>query len=158
MYFLSYAYTGPVLSVILRANFEDAVDTAQDILDRNMTLVDIPPNEMWKHWLSQHENKNYNKLAETMIIAETWQRYDIFLEQDILQNRTHVIMAGFLSPFEISLGRNHDMSPRMKHTGRKVWYRSKERVDNFPYTGYLSRKDWRYNEEMTRVTLHFDQV
>ena len=134
------------------------MDTAQDILDRNMTLFDIPGAEMWKQWLAQHYNKEYNKLAETMVIPDTWNQYDKIVEQGILVNRTHVMMSSYVRPWEISLVRHPSLSPRMTHKGGEVWYRSKERVDNFPYAGYLSRKDWRYNEEMTTVSLHFAQV
>ena len=144
--FSSWAYTGPVLSCVLRNNFDDPVDRAQDIITLNMKLLGWPGAEMWKQWLAQHHNTDYNKLAETMIIPETWNAYYKMTEQGILVNRTHVFMVGYVSPWEISLGRHPELSPRMNHKGGEVWYRSQERVDNFPYAGYLSRKDWRYNE------------
>ena len=143
----SYAYVCNILSVILRANFADPVDTAKDMIERNMTLLGWPGSgEMWKQWLAQHDNPDYNKLAETMIIADTWKEYDKMVEHGILANRTHVFMTGYVSPWEISLGRHPGLSPRMTHKGGEVWYKSKERVDSFPYAGYLSRKDWRFNE------------
>ena len=142
----------------MRANFDDPVDTAQDILDRNMILFDVPGAEMWKQWLAQHPNTEYNKLAETMIIAKTWDEWDKMVEHGILVNKTHVFMNSYVGPWEISLGRHPDFSPRMLHKGGEVWYRSKERVDGYSYGGYLSMKDWRFNEEMTIVLLQFAQV
>ena len=159
--FSSWAYTGPVLSCILRNNFDDPVDTAQDIINLNMTLFVNPGGEMWKLWLAKHNNTDYNKLAKTMITPETWYQYDKMVEQGILVNRTHVFMANYVYPWEISKGRQlvkPGLSPRMYHKGGEAWYRSQERVDSFPYGGYMSRKDWRYNEEMTTVLLHFAQV
>ena len=49
-----------ILPVILRANFADPVDTAKDILEKNMTLFFIPGGELWKQWLAQHDNPDYN--------------------------------------------------------------------------------------------------
>ena len=80
------------------------------------------------------------------------------IEQGILVNRTHVYMSGYISAWDISLGKHPGLSQRMTHKGGEVWYRSQERVDNFPYGGYLSRKDWRFNEEMTIVLLQLAQV
>ena len=101
---------------------------------------------MWKQWLAQHHNKEYNKLAETMIIPNSWGEYDKIVEQGIVAKRTHVYMSSYVGPWEISLGRHPALSPRMTHKGGDVWFRSQERVDKFPYGGYLSRKDWRFNE------------
>ena len=71
-------------------------------------------------------------------------------------------MASYVDPWEMSLGRKlvkPGLSPRMSHKGWEVWYRSQERIEEeIPYAGYLARKDWRYNEEMTTVLLHFAQV
>ena len=123
------------------------MDTAQDIIDRNIILFDMPGTEMWRQWLAQHHNKEYNKLAETMIIPETWSEYEKLVEQGIIDNRTHVFMAGYLSLAEISLGRHPDLSPRMTHKGGEVWYKSKERVEGYSgFAGYLSTKDFRFNE------------
>ena len=111
-----------------------------------MTLFNVPGGEMWKHWLADHDNPDYNKLAETMIIPDNWHEYYWMIEHGILDNRTHVFMAGFVDPWEISLGRHPGLSDRMTHKGGGVWYKSKERIDEFPYAGYLSRKEWRFNE------------
>ena len=111
-----------------------------------MIFFGWPGAEMWKQWLAQHHNPDYNKLAETMVIPDTWIEYDKMIEHGILANRTHVIMASYVTPWEISLGRHPGLSDRMTHKGGEVWYKSKERVDRFPYGGYLSRKDWRFNE------------
>ena len=111
-----------------------------------MIFFGWPGAEMWKQWLAQHHNPDYNKLAETMVMPDTWKEYDKMVEHGILANRTHAFMASYVSPWEISLGRHPGLSDRMTHKGGEVWYKSKERVDRFPYGGYLSRKDWRFNE------------
>ena len=140
-----------VLPVILRANFDDPVDKAQDITDKKMTLFNIPGSQIWKQWFELHVNPEYNKLAETMIIPDSWDEYDKLVQYGIMKNRTHLYIGGYVYSWEIALGRHPGLSPRMTHKGGEAWYRSKERLDNFPYAGYLSRKDWKFNEVISGI-------
>ena len=121
-----------VLPVILRANYDDPVDSAQDIVDRNLTLFDAPWTEYWIQWLANHANHHYNKISETMIIAESFDQYYDLVKHGIMENKSHVIWAAFLTPWEKSLG---------------LWWRSKEVVGgDEPNTGYLTRKKWKHYE------------
>ena len=128
-----------VLPVILRANFDDPVDSAQDIVDRNLTLFMPPYSEMWKQWLATHSNPYYNKISETMIIPGVYYKYSDFLtdlEHNILRDNTHVHMVGYLTPQVKSLG-----------SGDSGWWRSKERVEGLQgYGGFLTRKNWKHYE------------
>ena len=56
-----------VLPVILRANFDDPVDSAQDIVDRNLTLFDVPWSDMWKQWLGE-----WSKRKKKSVKINTW--------------------------------------------------------------------------------------
>ena len=121
-----------MLPVILRANFDDPVDSAQDIVDRNLTLFDAPWTDMWKHWLATHANPLYRKISETMIIAKSWDHYNELMEHGIIENNTHVTMLGYLGPLEKSLG---------------LWWRSKELLEgDIPYAGFLTKKKWKHYE------------
>ena len=121
-----------VLPVILRANFDDPVDSAQDIIDSNLTLFDVPWSEMWKQWLATHANPLYRKISETMIISESYDHYDELIEHGIIENNTHVWMGGYLTPWEKSLG---------------LWWKSKEIVEGFQgFGGFLTRKKWKHYE------------
>ena len=121
-----------LLPVILRANFDDPVDSAQDIVERNLTLFFTPWSEMWKKWLATHANPLYNKISETTIISESWDHYYELMEHGIIEKNTHVYPGGYLTPWEKSLG---------------LWWRSKERVEGFQgYAGFLTRKKWKHYE------------
>ena len=65
-----------ILTTILRPNFEDPINTAQDLLDQNVELLDIPGGDVWKNFLLTSPNENYRKLGETMYLAETWEEFD----------------------------------------------------------------------------------
>ena len=121
-----------MLPVILRANFDDPVDTAKDIVDRNLTLFNVPWSEMWKQWLATHANPHYRKIGETMIIPKRWSQFYDLMEHGIMDDNTHVSMAEYLTPWEKSQG---------------LWWRSKERVEGYQgYGGFLTRKKWRHYE------------
>ena len=128
-----------VLPVILRANFADPVDSAQDIVDRNLIVVMAPWMDMWKQWFATHANPHYRKISETMIIPESWDQYDYLSEYGIMENNTHVWMSGYLYPKYKSLG---------------LWWRSKELLEgDIPYAGFLTKKKWKHYE--VNYNLHF---
>ena len=117
---------------MLRPNFEDPLDTAQDLVDNNIYLYDIPGGDIWKQMLAKSPFPAYNKLAETMYIPNDWEEYDYYAEHNVIGEGTHAFMGGYLSPIELAFGR---------------WYRSEERVSGFyPLNGYLSDKKWYLNE------------
>ena len=121
-----------VLPVILRANFDDPVDSAQDIVDRNLIVVMAPWMDMWKQWFATHANPHYRKISETTIVPESVDQYFDLVEHGIMDDRTHVNMGPYLTPLEKSLG---------------LWWRSKERVEGYQgYGGYLTKKKWKHYE------------
>ena len=121
-----------VLPVILKANYDDPVDSAQDIVDRNLTLFIIPYSFMWKQWLATHANPLYRKISETMIIPESPRQFYGLMKHGIMRDNTHVTMVGYLGPWEKSLG---------------LWWRSKERVEGYQgFAGFLTRKNWKHYE------------
>ena len=117
---------------MLRPNFEDPLDTAQDLVDNNITLYDVPGAHIWKQFLAHSPVPAYNKLSENMIIAKDWDEHDNYTEYYVLGKGTHAYMGSFVDSDYLDMGR---------------WHRSEERVrgDN-PYAGYLSNKNWYLNE------------
>ena len=118
---------------MLRPNFEDPFDTAQQLVDNNITLFDSPGSHIWKQLLAQSSIPAYNKLSETMIITEEDNEFWNYMEHYVIGKGTHVLLTSYRAPWELSLGR---------------WYRSKDRVSLSinPYAGYLSNKKWYLNE------------
>ena len=117
---------------MLRPNFEDPLDTAQDLVDNNITLYVTPGSEIWKQFLAKSPNPAYNELAETMIIPKDWYEFWDYPEHYVIGEGTHAYMAPYLIPMKLELGR---------------WWRSQERVSGkMPFGGNLSNKKWYLNE------------
>jgi len=124
-----------LLTTILRPNFEEPLDTAKQLVDKNVTLYDIPGTQIWKQFLLESSIPEYNILGETLIITDDYDQFYNISKHDVIGNGTHAYMGGFLGPVELAMGR---------------WYRSKEKVSgNHPYGGYLTNKKWHLNEVMS---------
>ena len=117
---------------MLRPNFEDPLNTAQDLVDNNITLFDQPGNGIWKQWLGQSPIPAYRKLAETWIGTEDWDEYEYVAEHHAIGKGTHAQMVSFLYPEDLEMGR---------------WWRSTEKISGLnPYVGYITNKKWYLNE------------
>ena len=51
------------------------MDTAQQLVDNNITLYEIPGAEIRKQFMARSPDPVYQKLAATMIIAKSWDDY-----------------------------------------------------------------------------------
>jgi len=143
-----------LLTTILRPNFEEPLDTAKQLVEKNITLYDIPGTEIWKQFLLESSITEYNILGENLtIIADDWDHFNYMSEHDAIGAGTHAYMAASISPRDLSYGENKEIN-----SGRG-WYRSKEEVaGKYPYGGYLTNKKWHLNEEMARHLLYFQQA
>ena len=121
-----------LLTTILRPNFEEPLDTAKQLVEKNITLYDVPGAEIWKQFLLDSPLPEYNKLGETYLIADDYDHFYNISRDDVIGAGTHAQLAGGLTLTELDLGR---------------WYRSREKVAGMnPYGGYLTNKKWNLNE------------
>ena len=81
----------------MKPNFESPAHTAKDLVERNITLYVSPMSAFWKQWLSQHDIPEYRKLAESMIIPESYEQAAEFTKNKLLGQGTHAGM-GLPSP------------------------------------------------------------
>ena len=133
--FCSHILLCNILTVILRPEFEEPLDTAKQLVEQNITLYFPQGYEIWKQFLLQSPNSEYNILGENMIFADDLNHFDNITKHDVISRGTHAYMGGGLYPTMLSMGR---------------WHRSKDKLAGFhPYCGYLSSKKWHINEEST---------
>ena len=124
-----------LLSTILRPNFDKPLDTAKQLVEKNITLYDMPGTEIWKQFLLDSPLPEYNNLGETYLIADDYDHFWNITEHDLIGAGKHAMMSAYLSPWELSLGK---------------WSRSKEKVSgHYPYSGYLTNKKWHLNEVLS---------
>ena len=125
----------------MRPNFEDPLDTAKQLVEKNITIYNGPRAHIWKQFLLESSIPEYNKLGENYIIADDVDHYYNITEHYVIGAGTHAQMRSSLDPYLLWLGENKEIN-----SGRG-WYRSKERVTGkYPYGGYLTNKKWHLNE------------
>ena len=125
-----------ILNTILSRNFEEPLETFQQLVDNNITLFNEPRGKIWKQTLEQSSFPEYNKLAETFKTHSDWREYDHDIDVHLLTDGTHALLKSFSDGYLRS-------SSKMRG-----WYtRSKEKLRGHnPFGGYLSNKKWHLNE------------
>ena len=68
--FLLHFFEASYLSILLKPNYEKAVDSAQDVLDRGLALISIPGRESLVEILKNSPSKITRELAERTIVAK----------------------------------------------------------------------------------------
>ena len=67
------------LTTILKPNFEPFVDTAQQLVDKNMTIYFMPNTPpQWIDNFKESKNPNLQKLGESAVVAQSWGEFDKF--------------------------------------------------------------------------------
>ena len=117
----------------MKPNFEAPLDTAKQLVEKNIILYKSPGSEIWKELLLDSAIPEYNILGENLIIADDWDHYFNMSEHDVIGAGTHAHgPVAYLEPYHVKMGR---------------WHRSKEKMaGNNPFAGYLTNKKWNLNE------------
>ena len=116
---------------MLKQRFEEPIDSAKQLIENNITLLEIPGGEYWVQFLANSPVPEYQTLSKRLIIAEDWIEFDHLIEHGVIGNGTHAKMSYSLEPREKSLGR---------------WWKGNLVIGKYPYGGYLSDKKWHLNE------------
>ena len=135
-----------ILIVILRPNFEEPLNTAKQLVERNnITLYFEPGLDGSKQWLLDSPLKEYRILGENAIIADDMDNFNNITKHDALGAGTHAQMAYILYWNELEFGKEY-------HPEGRGWYRSVEKVSGrSPYSGYLTNKKWHLNEVVSKI-------
>ena len=132
--------------MILRPNFEEPLDTAKQLVERNITLYYQPGFEGNKQWLLDSPILEYRILGENTIIADDSDHFNNITAHDVMGAGTHAQRTYFVdSGTDLKLGEEY-------HPQGRGWYRSKETLSGInPYYGYLTSKKWHLNEVLSKI-------
>ena len=85
-----------ILTVILRPNFEEYMDTAKQFVEKNITLYYVPGMESAKWGLLASPILEYRLLGENTIIADDMDHYYNITAHDLLGAGTHAQTSYFV--------------------------------------------------------------
>ena len=115
------------LTVLLRPSYEAPVETAEDLIKRDITPFLYPGGEIWIQFFAASPDPNYQEISRRFVIAKTYDEYN--------NMATKVISTGMYAHMGIL--------PWARPEEFKHWYRSSETISGtFPFGGHLSNKKW----------------
>ena len=131
----------------MKPNFEPFVHTARDLVERGIINYESPGGEIWRQLLSQSEIPEYRKIADSMIITESWDQFNEMTKNELLSQGTHSYMGPYLVPYILAWATevDHDQG-RYKYNSGRGFYRGEKVSGDNPMTGYLTHKKWNFNE------------
>ena len=122
------------LTVLLRPSYEAPVDTAKELVDRNITPFYFPGGQIWRQFFAAFPDENYNKIAERLVIPKDYDELDDLLDK-VMDTGSYAQMGTVPYPWLV---------PEEEHI---KWYRSKETVNGTnPYIVHLTNKKWPLKE------------
>ena len=144
----------------MKPNFEPLIHTARDLVERDITLYMGPGRQIWRQMLSQSDNPEYRKIAESMIITKSYGQYKAMTKNEMLSRGTHAMMVSYLLPEELAWATKVDddqgvtivsteymtQKGEYKYNHGRGYYRGEKVVLDSKIGGFLTNKKWHLNE------------
>ena len=146
----------------MKPNFESPAHTARDLVERDIKLFMAPGTQSWRQLLSQSDNPEYRKIAESIIITKSYDQFDALTKNEMLSRGTHAMMVPSMAPHELALATEVDddqgvtivsteymtQKGEYKYNHGRGYYRGEMVVlaGVMDGAGYLTNKKWHLNE------------
>ena len=119
------------LTVLLTPSYEEPVDTAEDLIKRDIIPFLSPGSEIWIQFFAASNDTNYQEISRRLIIPKDWVEYG-----DLASKVTSTGMYAL----------PHTVPWRVPENEYKQWYRSTQTMSQSlglsPYVVHLSNKKW----------------
>ena len=115
------------LTVLLRPTYEEPVETAADLIKRNITPFFGPGGEFYKQFFAASSDPVYQEISLRLVIAKDWDEY-----WELYEKVTSTGLFASLGTF-----------PFVDEEEFKDWFRSSETISgDYPFGGHLANKKW----------------
>ena len=116
------------LEVLLRPFYEEPVETAADIIKRDITPFTQPNSEIMRQFFAASNDTNYQEISRRLVVPKTiWPDFSKMLFK-VMQEGSHSYIGNL---------------PPLYEAYYKYWYRSSETIGGFnPYKVHLLNKKW----------------
>ena len=121
------------LTVLLRPNYKEPVDTAAELVNRNITLILQPNQNIYRQIFANSPDPIYQELSRTLKVAGSFNSYRqyAFLARNGPAGYTGEEYAGYAVMF-----------PRIAHRGDHGHYSSETVKGRYHFPGSISNKKW----------------
>ena len=115
------------MTVLLRPRYEEPVETAKDLIKRDITPFHQPGGEIYIQFFAALQDPIYQEISRRLVIAKDWEEYDDMASK--------VISTGMYAQI--------GTEPYAWPEDYKYWYRSTETIaGDYPYEIHLTNKKW----------------
>ena len=126
------------LTVLLRPSYEEPVETAADLIKRDITPFMLPGSDIYRQFFASSSDPNFQEISRRMVIGgwEDWDEYE-----DMTSKVTSTGLYAEIGNL-----------PSTDTEEFKDWYRSSEMIagDN-PFGGSLTNKKWPLKKVLYRT-------
>ena len=129
------------MKTIFKPRFEEPIDSAKQLIENNITLINIPSGQFWRQFLANSPIPEYQTLEKSLHTTTSALGYSRRIRDDVIGKGTHAIMLHDLP----SIAKKSKLWWR-DHKSPRKWWRGDLVLGNYPYGGYLSDKKWHLNE------------
>ena len=118
------------LTVLLTPSYEEPVETAKDLIKRDITPILWPGAEIWIQFFAASPDPIYQEISQRFVSAKDWDEY----EDMVRKVNSTGMYAGIGTVPEMYVVPEEEF---------KDWYRSTETIGGTnPYSVHLSNKKW----------------
>ena len=120
------------LTVLLRPRYEEPVETAADLIKRDITPFMAPGGEIFKQVFAASSDPVYQEISQRLVIVKNYDEYEDMVRK--------VIPTGLYAEIDREPWCFDYNNCKEEY---KNWYRSSETISGFyPYSVHLSNKKW----------------
>ena len=146
--FLLHMFEANFLTILLKPNYEDRVDTAQDIIDRNLSVLTYPGSESYMEILKNSPSIITRTLAERTYVCKDWDECH-GLVMGVVETGSSVLEVGIIRYMYVDWAKEHGTN----------WYRGKgKKGGDYPFASFILNKKWTLEEEFNNHMMRFQQV
>ena len=128
------------MTVLLRPSYEEPVETAADIMKRDITPFLYPGSEIYIQFFAASPDPNFQEISKRFYISKDWDEY-YDLVRKVLSTGLYAEMRTLQVLFTKSI-KDHEEE-------YKRWYRSTETISGlYKYAVHLSNKKWPLKRHM----------
>ena len=117
------------LTVLLRPRYEEPVETASDLIKRDITPFFIPGGDILRQFFAASSDPVYREISKRLVIAKDWDEYE-----DMVRKVTSTGSFAKVGTEPWYFNSTEEF---------KDWYKSSETIPgDYPFTGHLANKKW----------------
>ena len=134
------------LTVLLRPSYEQPVDTAADLIKRDIIPFYDPGGEIFKQVFAASTDPNYQEISRRLVLAKDWNEYEDMLHK-VTSTGIFAQIGSFPAPWFVPV-------EEYKH-----WYRSSEIIGGTnPFDLHLANKKWPLKKVLHGSMVKYCQV